>query len=52
MIPIVRISLKLSKERIFDGQIKLTVTNLPVLRSIKIKLNLMACLSSLSLYFL
>jgi len=35
MIPIVRISLKLSKERIFDGQIKLTVTNLPVLRSIQ-----------------
>ena len=35
MIPIVRISLKLSKERIFDRQIKLTVTNLPVLRSIQ-----------------
>ena len=35
MIPIVRVSLKLSKERLFDGQIKLTVTNLPVLRSIK-----------------
>ena len=35
MIPNVRISLKLSKERIFDRRIKLTVTNLPVLRSIQ-----------------